>query len=221
MDDQHTKDKPGGEWQSRPVVILSAVIILLLVVVGILTLQVDRLRRRGVEGRGPGGHDWAATTGGTVSDPSPHPSDPPRGGYRVVPGEPDPPPVTPPPRPRPVTPDPGPPAWPRPATPDQITDAREGAKKAVTLGRLRQISTMVQAYIAENDRSPSRLDPLGLQQEQVRDGWGHAMRYQPIPPRSFRIVSAGRDGAFDTSDDLVCKDGVITKGTGRAAMTSD
>lgn len=36
-----------------------------------------------------------------------------------------------------------------------------------------------------------------------RDGWGHPLRYEQTGPQSFEIRSAGPDGIFDNTDDMV------------------
>jgi hypothetical protein len=35
------------------------------------------------------------------------------------------------------------------------------------------------------------------------DAWGRAIRYEKLSDTSFRLRSAGADGAFDTADDIV------------------
>lgn len=35
------------------------------------------------------------------------------------------------------------------------------------------------------------------------DAWGRAIRYEKLSDTSFRLRSAGPDGAFDTADDIV------------------
>lgn len=37
----------------------------------------------------------------------------------------------------------------------------------------------------------------------VLDAWGRAIRYEKLSDTSFRLRSAGPDGAFDTADDIV------------------
>ena len=37
----------------------------------------------------------------------------------------------------------------------------------------------------------------------VLDAWGRAVRYEKLTDTSFRLRSAGADGAFDTADDIV------------------
>ena len=37
----------------------------------------------------------------------------------------------------------------------------------------------------------------------ILDAWGRAIRYEKLSDTSFRLRSAGADGAFDTADDIV------------------
>ncbi len=64
----------------------------------------------------------------------------------------------------------------------------------------------VVSFMAQEGRTPDSLKELrslhSLPGANV-DSWGTAIRYDKVSDEKFRLVSAGRDRAFNTSDDIV------------------
>ena len=54
--------------------------------------------------------------------------------------------------------------------------------------------------VPEDLKPLQRMRPLG---SGLQDGWGRDIRYEKLSETSFRLRSAGQDGAFDTDDDVV------------------
>jgi hypothetical protein len=63
----------------------------------------------------------------------------------------------------------------------------------------------VEYFIANEGRTPVDLKELSLRRllaGDTSDGWGRPLIYERISDSNFRLVSAGRDGKFDTNDDI-------------------
>jgi len=56
--------------------------------------------------------------------------------------------------------------------------------------------------LPEDMKQLQRARPGGLGMGGL-DAWGRAIRYEKLSDTSFRLRSAGPDGAFDTADDIV------------------
>jgi hypothetical protein len=80
------------------------------------------------------------------------------------------------------------------------------AKIDLTKVNLEGLSRAVLSYAAEGEGLPETLDALRrLNPAAVvaLDGWGKRIRYERLSDSSFRLRSAGPDGAFETEDDIV------------------
>jgi hypothetical protein len=85
-------------------------------------------------------------------------------------------------------------------------DAKEAAAEAQTRANLQGVETAVVAYMADAGAAPASLaalQNLRLLPAGAIDGWGRTIRYERISDSSFRVISAGKDGAFGTGDDIV------------------
>lgn len=65
------------------------------------------------------------------------------------------------------------------------------------------VKMAVDAHWLGEGSLPARLaDLTSLTPADLRDPWGHDLRYTPTGPKAYTLCSAGPDGAFDTADDL-------------------
>lgn len=84
-------------------------------------------------------------------------------------------------------------------------DALAESKVELTKVTLETLEKMIEGLLAQEDRLPAdyreirRFHPAAS----FRDAWGREIQYERTSETSFRLASAGPDGAFDTADDLV------------------
>jgi hypothetical protein len=94
-----------------------------------------------------------------------------------------------------------------PAAPADFANLREAAATAATLLNL---SSFVEAYRADEGTLPASLADLvqtyALEPDALLDQWQHEVRYETLGLDSYRLTSAGADGAFDTADDVEVED---------------
>jgi hypothetical protein len=79
-------------------------------------------------------------------------------------------------------------------------------KIKLTAVNLESLSREVLSYAAEGDGLPETLDALRRfhpTAAALPDAWGRKIRYERLSDSSFRLRSAGPDGAFETEDDIV------------------
>ena len=79
-------------------------------------------------------------------------------------------------------------------------------KIKLTAINLESLSREVLSYAAEGDGLPETLDALRRfhpTAAALPDAWGRKIRYERLSDSSFRLRSAGPDGAFETEDDIV------------------
>jgi hypothetical protein len=80
------------------------------------------------------------------------------------------------------------------------------SKIKLTGVNLESLSHEVLSYAAEGDGLPESLDALRRfhpTAAALSDAWGRKIRYERLSDSSFRLRSAGPDGAFETEDDIV------------------
>lgn len=84
--------------------------------------------------------------------------------------------------------------------------SRERAMIELTKVNLAGLEKMVLAFLSQEGRLPSSLEEL----RQARlllgaafDAWGREIRLETSGQTAFRLISAGPDGQFGTSDDLI------------------
>jgi hypothetical protein len=79
-------------------------------------------------------------------------------------------------------------------------------KIKLTAVNLESLSREVLSYAAEGDGLPDTLEALRRFHPTagaLPDAWGRKIRYERLSDASFRLRSAGPDGAFETEDDIV------------------
>lgn len=79
-------------------------------------------------------------------------------------------------------------------------------KIKLTAVNLKSISREVLTYAADGQGLPESLDVLRRSRPTpvaLSDAWGRNIRYERLSDTSFRLRSAGPDGAFETADDIV------------------
>ena len=79
-------------------------------------------------------------------------------------------------------------------------------KVNLTRANLEALSREVLSYAAEGEGLPESLEALRRFHPTAAappDAWGRKIRYERLSDASFRLRSAGPDGAFDTTDDIV------------------
>jgi len=89
---------------------------------------------------------------------------------------------------------------------EQQVDRFEQAKEDLTRVNMQSLQKIVLSYIASEGQAPKSIQDLrtaNLLVAGLADGWGKAIRYERLSDSSFRLVSAGKDKAFDTQDDIV------------------
>lgn len=87
-----------------------------------------------------------------------------------------------------------------------MVDAYLKSKVELTGVNMESLAREVLAFAAEGEGLPGTLGELRRFHPTagtLADGWGRAYRYEKLPEESFRLVSAGPDGAFGTGDDMV------------------
>jgi hypothetical protein len=78
-------------------------------------------------------------------------------------------------------------------------------KIKLTEANLSNFEQIITGFMASEGRAPADLADLRRSQPVLSgavDGWGREIRYERISDMSFRLTSAGSDGAFDTPDDI-------------------
>lgn len=83
----------------------------------------------------------------------------------------------------------------------------EKAKVRTTKTSMNVIKQQITAFQLEKNRVPDSLFslvPEYLEDNGLQDGWNRDFYYQPTPNanRAYSLVSAGKDGQFETDDDI-------------------
>jgi hypothetical protein len=87
-----------------------------------------------------------------------------------------------------------------------MVDAYLESKVELTGVNMESLSREVLLFAAESEGLPGTLGALRRFHPTagaLTDGWGRAFRYEKLSEESFRLSSAGPDGAFGTGDDIV------------------
>lgn len=80
------------------------------------------------------------------------------------------------------------------------------AKQEATKTNMASLAREIYSYIAQAGRSPKSLKEfrtLHPLRGTVLDAWGTVIKYERLSDDDFRLISAGQDGTFNTSDDIV------------------
>jgi hypothetical protein len=90
---------------------------------------------------------------------------------------------------------------PVPADIDQFIQA----KSNLTQANMQVLQKIIASYMATEGQPPAALEDMrraGMLTGSVQDAWGRDIRYERRSDSSFRLTSAGKDGIFDTADDI-------------------
>jgi hypothetical protein len=84
-------------------------------------------------------------------------------------------------------------------------DALLESRQALTQANLRALQNVIASYAVTEGRIPAAVQDVraaGMLAVAPQDAWGRDFRYERRSDSSFRLTSAGPDGAFDTADDI-------------------
>ena len=87
-----------------------------------------------------------------------------------------------------------------------MVDKYAEAKVKLTAANLEALAREVLTFAAEAEGLPEKLEDLRRVHPtagSLPDAWGRRVRYERLSETSFRLASAGPDGAFGTGDDIV------------------
>jgi len=79
-------------------------------------------------------------------------------------------------------------------------------KQEVTKINMDSLSKEVLAFVTQEGRTPKDFKELRKYHAPLvmgLDGWGTAIKYERLSIDDFRLISAGKDKVFNTSDDIV------------------
>lgn len=80
------------------------------------------------------------------------------------------------------------------------------AKQAITKTNMDTLSREILTFVTQDGRVPKDLNELRKYNALFAvglDGWGTAIKYERLSSDDFRLISAGKDKIFNTSDDIV------------------
>jgi hypothetical protein len=78
-------------------------------------------------------------------------------------------------------------------------------KIELTRANLATLEGVITGFVASEGRAPADLAELQRLQPATTgliDAWGREIKYEKISDSSFRLISAGPDGTFGTTDDI-------------------
>jgi hypothetical protein len=85
-------------------------------------------------------------------------------------------------------------------------DANQRIREELTRTNMITLKNAIEYFIANEGRTPTDLKELSMRRllaGDTSDAWGRPLKYERISDSNFRLVSAGKDGKFGTSDDIV------------------
>jgi hypothetical protein len=88
---------------------------------------------------------------------------------------------------------------------EATADANERLRAELTRTNLATLEKAVDLFISTEGRTPADLKEIlrsRLLSGDAADGWGRALRYERISETEYRLLSAGKDGLFETEDDI-------------------
>ena len=98
--------------------------------------------------------------------------------------------------------------WVAKAGKDKVVDEVKAFSRVnvqLTKANIASLAREVHSYIAMHGRHPKSLKELQEFRRlplSTKDAWGTTIEYERLSGESFRLISAGRDRAFDTEDDI-------------------
>jgi hypothetical protein len=81
-------------------------------------------------------------------------------------------------------------------------------EQEMTKANMNSLAKEMLFFVAQAGRTPTNLREFQKFQgtlSETSDAWGTMLRYERLSEEDFRIVSAGKDKVFNTSDDIVLK----------------
>lgn len=79
-------------------------------------------------------------------------------------------------------------------------------KQELTKTNMDSLSREILTFVIQEGRTPKDFKELRKYHALLAvslDGWGTAIKYERLSSDDFRLISAGKDKAFNTSDDIV------------------
>jgi hypothetical protein len=79
----------------------------------------------------------------------------------------------------------------------------------MTEANMAALEKVIEFFIASEGRTPRDLKELQSKRIVIggtTDAWGRLIKYERLSDINFRLVSAGKDGVFNTEDDIVLND---------------
>jgi len=79
----------------------------------------------------------------------------------------------------------------------------------MTKANMAALEKAIQFFIGSEGRTPRDLKELQSKRIIIGgtvDSWGGPIKYEKLSDINFRLVSAGKDGVFNTEDDIVLND---------------
>lgn len=98
--------------------------------------------------------------------------------------------------------------WVAKAGKDKVIDEVKAFSRVnvqLTKANIASLAREVHSYIVMHGRYPKSLKELQEFRRlplSTKDAWGTTIEYERLSGESFRLISAGRDRAFDTEDDI-------------------
>ena len=84
--------------------------------------------------------------------------------------------------------------------------AYDQSKLRLTKTNMNLLGRIIKSYIAQKGETPESLKELQkfyVFSAERLDAWGNKIKYERISELNFRLISAGRDRVFNTSDDII------------------
>lgn len=85
-------------------------------------------------------------------------------------------------------------------------DANQKIREEVTHINIATMEKAINFFIATNGQTPADLKELfaaRLFSGDPSDGWGTPLKYERLSDANFKLIAAGKDRKFETSDDIV------------------
>jgi len=85
-------------------------------------------------------------------------------------------------------------------------DAYNKIRTQLTQVNMSTLEKAINLFTSTEGQTPADLKTLfaaRLFSGDPSDGWGRPIKYERVSDSNFRLISAGKDGEFDTDDDIV------------------
>jgi len=81
-------------------------------------------------------------------------------------------------------------------------------EQEMTKANMNSLAKEMLSFVAQAGKTPTNLKEFRMFQgtlSETSDAWGTTLKYERLSEEDFRIISAGKDKVFNTSDDIVLK----------------